>query len=140
MKRFTFNLDFDFTCIIPDGKGEFVDNPGAERVLKRIVANNHDLILFTARSNKPYKLTNGETDYNGLDKAVDWFKEREIPLYGIQINPTQHIFTESLKSFADYMIDDTCIFANLIYDKNLSERGFINWNDVERVLENKGII
>lgn len=136
----TFNIDFDYTVIIPDGEGGYAENPGAERVLKRLIENGHRLILFTCRSNKPFKLENGKFHYNGLDQAINWFSDRNIPLYGVQINPDQWAYTTSNKSHTDIMIDDTCLFIPIKYNLNLSERGFVCWQRIEAELENKGLL
>lgn len=69
-------IDFDGTCTTHDypriGK-----DIGAVPVLQRLVAAGHKLIINTMRSGKE------------LDKAVKWFEENGIKLYGIQTNPTQ---------------------------------------------------
>lgn len=132
-----FNIDFDYTCIIPTDPTYDI---GAERVLKELVDKGHQLILFTCRSNIPYKMSNGIMDYHGLDQAVQWFKDRDIPLFGIQINPTQHEITTSNKSFADIMIDDTALGIPLIYNKDLSDKPFVNWIEIEVLLKKRGLL
>lgn len=133
----TFNIDFDQTTIISTN---LTADIGSERVLKKLVANGHRLILFTCRSNIPYKRPDGITDYNGLDMAVQWFKDREIPLFGIQINPEQHLITDSNKSLADYMIDDTALGIPLLFNPDLSSKPFVNWIEIEILLKQKGLI
>lgn len=133
----TINVDFDYTCIIPTN---LTCDIGSERVLKKLVEQRHQLILFTCRSNIPYKMSNGIMDYHGLDQAVQWFKDRDIPLYGIQLNPIQHEFTTSNKSFADIIIDDTALGIPLIYNRDLSDKPFVDWIEVEELLKQKGLI
>jgi hypothetical protein len=134
-----FNIDFDFTCVIPDYKTGGIDI-GAVPVLKRMVANGHKLILFTCRSNMPYTVSDGYVDVNGLDDAINWFRKNDIPLYGIQINPEQYKITTSKKSLADYTIDDTALGTPLINDREKSNRPFVNWVIIEMMLENMNLI
>ena len=121
------NVDFDGTCVTHDfpriGK-----DIGAVPVLKKMIANGCKLILFTMRS--------GET----LDDAVKWFKDNDIPLYGIQTNPTQRYWTTSPKSYAELMIDDSALGCPLKFDATLSDRPFVDWAAVEKLLIEKGII
>ena len=50
---------------------------------------------------------NNEGSY--LSDAVNWFKQENIPLYGINTNPTQKYWTSSPKAYGHYMIDDSAI-------------------------------
>ena len=136
------NIDFDGTCVTHDfprvGK-----EIGAVPVLKRLVENGHQLILFTMRSDrKDKKETNDPTiqDVTGefLTDAVNWFKKHDIPLYGIQTNPTQLNWTTSPKSYAELMIDDSALGCPLIFKKEISERPFACWETIERYLEQIG--
>lgn len=140
----TINIDFDGTCVTHDfprvGK-----EIGAVPVLKRLVENGHQLILFTMRSNrKDKKETNDPTiqDVTGefLTDAVNWFKKNNIPLYGIQTNPTQHNWTTSPKSYAELMIDDSSLGCPLRYDVDMSNRPFVDWKAVEEALENMKLL
>ena len=138
------NIDFDGTCVTHDfprvGK-----EIGAIPVLKRLVENGHQLILFTMRSDrKDKKETNDPTiqDVTGefLTDAVNWFKKHDIPLYGIQTNPTQHNWTTSPKSYAELMIDDSSLGCPLRYDVDMSNRPFVDWEAVEEALENMKLL
>lgn len=140
----TINIDFDGTCVTHDfprvGK-----EIGAVPVLKRLVENGHQLILFTMRSDrKDKKETNDPTiqDVTGefLTDAVNWFKKHDIPLYGIQTNPTQHNWTTSPKSYAELMIDDSSFGCPLRYDIDISKRPFVDWKAVEEGLENMKLL
>ena len=144
IKPITINIDFDGTCVTHDfprvGK-----EIGAVPVLKRLVENGHQLILFTMRSDrKDKKETNDPTiqDVTGefLTDAVNWFKKNNIPLYGIQTNPTQHNWTTSPKSYAELMIDDSSLGCPLRYDLQVSERPFVDWEAVEEALENMKLL
>ena len=144
IKPITINIDFDGTCVTHDfprvGK-----EIGAVPVLKRLVENGHQLILFTMRSDrKDKKETNDPTiqDVTGefLTDAVNWFKKHDIPLYGIQTNPTQHNWTTSPKSYAELMIDDSSLGCPLRYDVDMSNRPFVDWEAVEEALENMKLL
>jgi len=123
-------IDFDGTCVIHRYPGCGPDIKGAVEVLKELVANGHKLILFTMR---------GSLD-NGLQEAVNWFRERGIKLYGIQKNPTQESWTNSPKAYGHLIIDDTALGAPLIYNPAISDRYFIDWKGVRELLLQRGII
>jgi len=121
-------LDFDGTAVahINPGVGQSI---GAEPVLRELVAKGHNLILFTMRSGgKP------------LQDAIDWFGEREIPLWGIQGNPEQRGWTDSPKAYGDIIIDDIAIGIPLDYDLNKSDRPFVDWVKLRKILILKGIL
>lgn len=139
-------IDFDGTCTAHDFPRVGKDI-GAVPVLKKLVEEGHRLILFTMRSNMAeinVDMNEVEDDFvpiagNYLDDAVNWFKENDIPLYGIQTNPTQKNWTESPKAYGQMMIDDSALGAPLTSFPN-SPRPFIDWVAVEIMLIKKGII
>ena len=141
----TINIDFDGTCTTHEfpliGK-----DIGAADVLRKLTDKGHKLILFTMRSNKKLLInTYGFEDVhnepgNYLDEAVNWFKENNIPLYGIQTNPGQDKWTDSPKSYAELMIDDSSLGCPLIYDNNVSSKPYVDWKEVEKYLINKKIL
>jgi len=139
----TINIDFDGTCVTHEfpkvGK-----SIGAEKVLKRLVDNGHQLILFTMRSDRHaptpvIDATIQNVTGNFLTEAVEWFKKNDIELYGIQSNPTQNNWTTSPKSYAELIIDDTALGCPLIYDFEVSEKPFVDWESVEYYLHNMGL-
>ncbi len=131
-KTFTFNLDFDGTCVSHEFP-EVGKDIGAVPVLKELTDAGHKLILFTMRSNmKGNRPTLGE--------AVQWFKDNDIPLYGIQINPTQRSWTNSNKSYANFIIDDSALGCPLITNLSISERPFVDWSKIREILVQKGIL
>ena len=142
IKPITINIDFDGTCVTHEfpNIGKSI---GAEKVLKRLTNNGHQLILFTMRSDRTEaKPVIDPTIQNVTGKfltdAVNWFKGNNIPLYGIQKNPTQFNWTTSPKSYAELMIDDSALGCPLRYDLQVSERPFVDWETVELYLENMG--
>ena len=112
-------VDFDGTCC-KHKYPKIGESIGAEKVLKKLVSCGYKLILFTMRS--------GET----LNDAVQWFSEREIPLYGINTNPTQKEWTNSPKAYGHLYIDDAALGCPLIYSEK--ERPYVDWEQVEEML------
>lgn len=140
----TINIDFDGTCVSHEfplvGK-----SIGAEKVLRKLTDKGHKLILFTMRSDrKKAKDTRDNTIQNVtgdfLTEAVNWFKKNDIPLYGIQTNPTQHNWTTSPKSYAEMIIDDSALGCPLTFDGAISKKPFVDWIAVEMYLVNMGIL
>jgi len=140
----TINIDFDGTCVSHEFP-KIGKDIGAQRILKKLTDNGHQLILFTMRSDRLKKGRTGDKmikDVTGtfLTDAVNWFKENDIPLYGIQKNPTQEIWTTSPKSYAELMIDDSALGCPLKFDPKISKRPFANWDEIELYLFNIGIL
>lgn len=113
-------VDFDGTCVTHDYPRVGKDI-GAVPVLKRLVKEGHQLILWTMRSGKE------------LNDAIKWFEENGIELYGIQENPNQKSWTSSPKAYAQLYIDDAALGAPLLMDSSVSNREFINWKAVEQM-------
>lgn len=136
-----FIIDFDGTCTTHEFP-KIGKDIGAVPVLKELVENGHRLILFTMRSDieEPKsdhkKIVSKGGKY--LTEAVNWFKENEIPLYGIQTNPTQHTWTTSPKAYGQIIIDDSSIGCPLIYPEN--GRPYVCWKAVRSYLVAKGIL
>lgn len=128
-------IDFDGTCVTHEypliGK-----EIGAVSVLKKLIEAGHNLILFTMRSGSE------------LDDAVNWFSINDIPLYGVQENPTQKQWTTSNKCYAQLYIDDAGINCPLIHPgKSITgviihkgktyvdtARPYVDWDKVEYLL------
>lgn len=125
----TINVDFDGS-LVTHAFPEIGNDIGAVPVLKALVENGHQLILFTMRSDNK----NG----NYLTQAVNWFKKHDIPLYGIQTNPTQSSWTSSPKSYAQYLLDDSAIGTPLVRPEN--ERPYVDWKKVIFLLVQEGLI
>lgn len=118
-------VDFDGTCVRHEYP-KVGSDIGAVPVLKRLIAEGHNLILYTMRSGSE------------LTDAVNWFKVNEIPLYGIQYNPDQAKWTSSNKCYAQLYIDDAALGAPLKLDKDPDiedSRPYIDWQSVELILE-----
>lgn len=127
-------VDFDGTCVTHDYPfvGNDIDN--CIRVLHRLRDEGHKFILWTMRSD------GREDGSSPLSDAIRWFAERQIPLYGINNNPAQSIWTDSPKAYAPLYIDDAALGCPLIYNETIHGRPFVDWNEVEKILEEKQIL
>lgn len=134
-KGTTFLIDFDGTCVTHDFPS-LGSEIGAAPVLRELVNNGHNLILFTMRGSGELSMKKFGTD--GLKEAVDWFKMHKIPLYGIQTNPTQHTWTNSPKAYGQVIIDDTALGIPLTND-DLGNT-FVDWIEVRKMLVKRGFI
>lgn len=121
MKPIEINIDIDGTVFTHDYPNIGRDI-GAVPVLKALTNNGHKLIIFTMRDGKE------------LQEAVDWFGQNDIPVYGVQSNPTQKRWTKSPKSYAQLMIDDSALGCPLKFDEKLSTRLFVDWEKVKEML------
>ena len=118
-------IDFDGTCVSHEypriGK-----DIGAVPVLKKIINNGNNIILYTMRSGKE------------LEEAIEWFENNKIPLYGVNKNPSQSSWTSSPKVYAHMYIDDAALGIALVEPVNA--RPYVDWEEVEFLLKEKGVI
>jgi len=114
-------IDFDGTCTTHEYPGIGRDI-GAEPVLKKLVAAGHRLILWTMRSSSE------------LEDAIRWFRQRDIPLYGVNRNPTQICWTKSPKPYAHLYIDDAALGCPLCKPELPGESCYVDWEKVEHLL------
>lgn len=91
--------------------------PNCVEVLKKWTDNGVGLILDTMRS--------GEY----LKDAIEWFKERNIPLYGIGAEPYQKSWTESTKAYGILSVDDRNLGVPLIMEEG--ERPYVDWKKID---------
>jgi hypothetical protein len=142
-------VDFDGTCVTHEFPRVGVEI-GAAEVLKELTDKGHQIILFTMRSHqldgaeeteefgysktKPAKLPS-----DGLQDAIDWFKKHDIPLFGVNENPTQKDWTSSPKPYEHIYIDDAALGVPLKHD-SLSERPYVDWDIVKCYLHVKNIL
>ena len=132
-KSLIIAVDFDGTCVTHDFPRVGKDI-GAASVLRDIVAAGHKLILWTMRSDGRDCPTarNGQVmeNTNPLTDAVNWFDENGIKLFGIQRNPDQDTWTSSPKAYAHLYIDDAALGCPLKEDSKISDRPFVDWDEV----------
>jgi hypothetical protein len=142
IQTITIVLDFDGTCV----KNEFPRvgaEIGAIPVLKEITDRGHRIVLHTMRSDvedphgdDPNLIYVGG---NYLSDAVNWFIKNEIPLYGIQVNPSQSTWTSSPKPWGEVIIDDQALGAPLKQDIP-SEKPYLNWVEARKWLALRGVL
>jgi hypothetical protein len=123
-------VDFDGTCVTHEFPRVGKDI-GSVPVLKELIENGNKLVLFTMRSNRP----NGKF----LDDAVNWFSNNDIPLYGIQQNPSQSQWTSSPKAYGEVYIDDAALGCPLVYPGG-TEKPYVDWNKAREILIEIGAI
>lgn len=129
-------VDFDGTVVEHKYPEIGKTVPGAVAVLKKLVAQGHQLILWTMRSDQ------------SLAEAVVWYNDNGIPLFGINTNPEQTEWTNSPKAYAQLYIDDAalgCPLSTLVthgLDGKTTPYGrpFVDWVTVEQMLVEKGIL
>lgn len=121
MKNLIICVDFDGTCVTHEypNIGKEI---GATEILKQLIDLGHYIILFTMRSGKE------------LQDAINWFEERNIPLFGVNKNPDQFTWTSSPKPYAHLYIDDAALGCPVTFDKTISNRPFVDWKVVKNLL------
>lgn len=134
-------IDFDGTCVTHEFP-KIGKDIGAVPVLQELVAAGHKLILFTMRSDRKVKKKQGtETvilEENFLTDAVNWFKDNDIELYGVQKNPRQRFWTTSPKAYGHLYIDDAGFGCPLIVPEE--GRPYVDWTTVRKLLVEQGIL
>jgi hypothetical protein len=100
---------------------------GAVAVLKELVAQEDKLILWTMRSGTL------------LEDAVAWFKKHDIPLWGINENPSQKEWTESPKLHADLLIDDSALGCPTCFLDG-ERRPAADWRRIREMLVRMGYL
>lgn len=118
-------IDFDGTCVTHDYP-QIGRQVGATEVLKELIEEGHQLILYTMRSG------------DGLAEAVRWFAHNNIELYAVQRNPNQHHWTESPKCYAQLYIDDAALGIPLRHGHH--PRPYVDWQEVRRLLIEQKIL
>ncbi len=120
-------IDFDGTCVTHEYPKVGKDI-GAVPVLKKLREKGHLLILHTMRFE--------ETERD----AINWFIANDILLYGVNRNKTQWRWSKSPKIYANLYIDDAALGCPLKTDPELSDRPFVDWEAVEKLLIERGIL
>ena len=120
-------IDFDGTCVTHEYP-QMGYEIGAPEVIRKLAVKGHQLILFTMRTDKE------------LHAATEWFKFNSIPLWGINENPEQFKWSQSRKVYASLYIDDAALGCPLTVNPSHSDRPFVDWDEIEIMLEKKGLI
>lgn len=119
----TIAVDFDGTCVDHKFPEMGIDIPGAVTWLKTFVDFGALLILWTMRSDSE------DTSCTYLADAVKWFADHEIPLYGVNNNPSQ-CWSTSPKAYANVYIDDAAACCPLRNNPRVGGRPYVNWDAV----------
>lgn len=125
-KKLTIAIDFDGT-IVTHAFPKLGIDMGALKVLHKIQQRGHNIILFTMRSGKL------------LGEAIDYLERNGITLFGINRNHTQDSWTTSQKVYAHVYIDDAALGVPLLWD-HVTQRPYVDWEEVQFLLENQNII
>jgi len=131
MKSLCICVDFDGCCVTHEFP-EIGRDIGAVPVLKELVEEGHRLILYTMRS----KIGKDKS----LTQAVEWFKARDIPLWGINKNPEQNNWTGSRKVYANLYIDDLALGVPLLFNEKVCKRPFVDWKRIREILVLGGVL
>ena len=119
-------VDFDGT-VVTHAYPETGDDAGAVPVLKELTDNGCRLILYTMRHGKL------------LDDAIRWFRERGIPLYAVNENPSQQRWTSSPKVHADLYIDDSSLGCPIRFVGGV-KRPVADWTRIRKQMVRVGIL
>lgn len=121
MRKPVVGLDFDGTLVTHEYPGLGRDI-GAFPWLHKLKDKCH-FILFTMRSD------------DALQEAVEFIESNEIFLFGVNVNPTQHNWTNSPKAYCQIYVDDAALGIPLVYPGN--GRPFVDWEIVGPMLEER---
>lgn len=120
-------VDFDGTCVTHEYP-KIGRDIGAAPVLKRLSDEGAKIILWTMRSGHR-SISPGSP----LADAIRWFADNEIPLFGINANPDQQVWTTSPKAYAQLYIDDAALGCPLKQGLP-GERPYVDWDAVSEIL------
>ena len=103
-KPLLISVDFDGTCVEHKYPAIGKTMPGCVETLQALVLRDHKLILWTCRED-----SQEHPDQTYLSDAVQWFKDNEIPIVGVNETPLDLDFRPEGggKVYADLYIDDT---------------------------------
>lgn len=123
-RQIVIGVDFDGT-VVDHQYPEIGTDIGAVPWLKAAIELGANLVLFTMRS--------GET----LQAAVNWYESKGVPIYGVNINPTQHTWTTSPKAYCHIYVDDAALGIALRQNPRSGGRDFVDWSVVGPLLLEK---
>ena len=120
-------IDFDGTIVTHEYPKIGKPIKGAIETMKELIANGHQIILWTMRSGVE------------LVAAVEYLNSHGIKLFGINENPDQHKWTKSPKAYCQYYIDDAAIGCPL---ERLTDgsRPMVYWPRIRQFLQVNGLI
>tara|TARA_R100001244_G_scaffold31540_1_gene30202 strand:+ start:1666 stop:2103 length:438 start_codon:yes stop_codon:yes gene_type:complete len=117
--------------------------PHALRVMKRLLANDHQLILWTMRSDIPADSDlslvreNVTEAQSTLDDALAYLMVNDVGLFGVNENPDQDDWSSSPKAYCHIYIDDAALGCPLMQPVK-EKRPFVDWLAIEQILAHNG--
>jgi len=132
-------IDFDGTCVTKTFPGIGKDI-GAVSVLKKLIEKEHKLILWTLRCDHDEDFNEFIVAGQHLTDALEWFKSHDIELYGIKQNPNDKPYPGAVKPYYHILIDDSSLGCPLTTNEDLSDKPFVDWTEVEKLLIQQGIL
>jgi hypothetical protein len=128
-EKFYIVVDFDGTIVGHEYPKIGKPIPHAIEVLQRLSQRDHiGIILYTMRCKET------------LDEAVDYCETNKIKLFGVNQNPSQYHWTQSVKPYGNLYIDDAAFGCLLLFDKEISNRPFVDWVAVWNYLRETGVL
>jgi len=125
-------VDMDGTCVKHTKPlSVSITIPNSVEVLQELVEAGHHLLLFTMRSNKDGIMY--------LQDAVQWFKDNDIKLSGVQRNPMQWKWTESPKCYGSLYIDDAALGCPLLQGDD-DHRPYVDWIKIRELLVEQNVL
>jgi hydroxymethylpyrimidine pyrophosphatase-like HAD family hydrolase len=119
-------IDFDGTLMLHEHP--FLGNPvpHAVEVVKKLQDAGHTLILLTMRAD------------DELAQAKAWLLDHGLYFDHFNCNPMME--TGSRKVYYHWLIDDHSLGVPLIQDLTKHRKPFVDWEGVEKILEEKELI
>lgn len=117
-KKLPIVVDFDGTVVKHHYPYIGEDCPHCVETLKKWTDNGVGIILDTMRSGKD------------LEAAKKWFKDNDIPLYGVGAEPNQKEWTDSPKAYGILSVDDRNIGVPLVEEEG--ERPYVDWKEIDK--------
>lgn len=118
-KKLPICVDFDGCCVAHEYPNVGKENSPCVEVMKKWTDNGVGIILDTMRDGKY------------LQDAINWFKERNIPIYGIGEEPNQKQWTKSKKAYGIFSVDDRNLGVPLIIEKGTRPR--VDWKRIDEL-------
>lgn len=117
-KKLPIVVDFDGTVVRHHYPHIGENCPHCVETLKKWTDNGVGIILDTMRSGKD------------LEAAKKWFKDNDIPLYGVGAEPNQKEWTDSTKAYGILSVDDRNIGVPLVEEEG--ERPYVDWKEIDK--------
>jgi hypothetical protein len=116
------SVDFDGTCVTHEFPKTGKDI-GAEIVLRKLAKKGYDIICLSMRSSEHKE----DFGIDTIQAIKDWFSSHDIPLYAVNHNPCQEMWSKSRKVYANLYIDDQFLGCPLKKNQKYSDRNFVDW-------------